>query len=72
MIHINPNTIFYTHIEHSPTETIYIRYYVDTHTHSDCSKNWVLVGVEILWEEEGLALKDDRVEQYLRSYGSEF
>ena len=24
--HINLNTIFYTHIEHSPTKTIYIRY----------------------------------------------
>ena len=23
-IHINLNTIFYTHIEHSPTKTIYI------------------------------------------------
>ena len=26
MIHINKNKIFYTHIEHSPTKTIYIRY----------------------------------------------
>ena len=24
MIHINPNTIFYTEVENSPTETIYI------------------------------------------------
>ena len=27
MIHINLNTIFYTHVEHSPTKTIYIKYY---------------------------------------------
>ena len=27
MIHINLNVIFYTHVEHSPTETIYIKYY---------------------------------------------
>ena len=31
MIHINLNMIFYTHVEHSPTKTIYIKYY--THTH---------------------------------------
>ena len=43
MIHINLNMIFYTHVEHSPTETIYIKYYknklknalhTDTHTHT--------------------------------------
>ena len=41
MIHINLNMIFYTHVEHSPTKTIYIKYYiknnlknaVQTHTH---------------------------------------
>ena len=27
MIHINLNIIFYTHVEHSPTKTIYIKYY---------------------------------------------
>ena len=27
IIHINLNMIFYTHVEHSHTETIYIRYY---------------------------------------------
>ena len=27
MIHINLNMIFYTYVEHSPTETIYIKYY---------------------------------------------
>ena len=26
MIHINLNMIFYTHVEHSPTKTIYITY----------------------------------------------
>ena len=48
MIHINLNLIFYTHVEHSPTKTIYIIYYMEkqtltthththTHTHTDCS-----------------------------------
>ena len=27
MIHINLNMVLYTHVEHSPTETIYIKYY---------------------------------------------
>ena len=31
-IHINLNTIFYTHVEHSPTKTIYERYYMETRT----------------------------------------
>ncbi len=26
MIHVNLNMIFYTHVEHSPTKTIYIKY----------------------------------------------
>ena len=34
MIHINLNMIFYTHTEHSSTRTIYIRYYMETHTHT--------------------------------------
>ena len=45
MIHINLNMVFYTHVEHSPTKTIYIKYYtkkqnalqthtqINTHTH---------------------------------------
>ena len=33
MIHINLIKIFYTHVEHSPTKTIYIKYYMETHTH---------------------------------------
>ena len=39
--------------------------------HNDCSRNWVfiLVGVEMVCS---LSLKDDRVEQCLRSCGSEF
>ena len=57
MIHTNLNMIFYTHVEHSPTETIFIKYYTEkqthaphTHTHNDCSRNWVLilVGMKIL------------------------
>ena len=33
MIYINLN-IFYTHVEHSPTRTIYIKYvWKNTHTH---------------------------------------
>ena len=32
-IHINLNTIFYTHVKHSPIKTIYIRYYMQTHAH---------------------------------------
>ena len=27
MIQINLNMIFYTHVEHSPTKTIYVKYY---------------------------------------------
>ena len=41
MIHINLNMIFYTHEEHGPTKTIYIKYYLkikkkalQTHTHT--------------------------------------
>ena len=42
MIRINLNMIFYTHVEHSPTKTIYIKYYKKkyikkthhTHTHT--------------------------------------
>ena len=30
MIHINLNMIFYTHVEHSPTKTIYIKHYTKT------------------------------------------
>ena len=55
MIHINPNMIFYTHVEHSPTKTIYIKHYKKIknknmhykHTHTDCSRNWVLILVRM-------------------------
>ena len=65
IIHINLNMIFYTHIEHSPTKTIYIKYYtkkkrtINTRTHTDCSRNWVLILVrmEILWEGFQFGLK---------------
>ena len=56
MMHINLNMILYTHVEHSPTKTIYIKYYMEkqtctrhthiqihTHTHNDSSRNWVLI-----------------------------
>ena len=112
MIHINLDMIFHTHVEHSPTETIYIKYYTKqknalhthththtphgrthartharthtnththththTHTQSDCSRNRVLVLARMDCEKRkvfSLALKDDRVEQCLRSCGSEF
>ena len=58
MIHINLNMILYTHVEHSPTKTIYIKYYkknnikthykhthTHAHAHTDCSRNWVLQSV---------------------------
>ena len=42
MLHIDLNMIFYTHVEHSPTKTVYIKYYknkkikkaIHTHTHT--------------------------------------
>ena len=34
MIHINLNMIFYTHVEHSPTKTIYMKYYTEKQTHT--------------------------------------
>ena len=53
MIHINLNMIFYTHVDHSPTETIDIKEknalqtHTHTHTHIDCSRNWVLILVRM-------------------------
>jgi len=48
IIHINLNTIFYTHVEDSPTKTIYIRNHTHTHTHTQThthnrSRNLVLI-----------------------------
>ena len=54
MIHANLNMIFYTHVEHSPTKTIYIKYYTKktpqktkthykhthTHTHTHTHNDW--------------------------------
>ena len=91
MIHINLN-IFYTHVKHSPTKTIYIKYYKKinknnnnknalqththacTHTYTDCSRNWVLLGWKYCEKRKvfSLALNGDTVEQCLRSCGSEF
>ena len=35
MIHINLNMIFYTHVEHSPSKTVSIKYYMEhTCTHA--------------------------------------
>ena len=34
MIHINLNMIFYTHVEQSPTKTIYIKYYAEKQTNT--------------------------------------
>ena len=33
-IHINLYTILYTHVDHSPSKTIYRRYYIEAHTHT--------------------------------------
>ena len=45
MMHVNVNMTFYTHVQHSPTKTIYIKYYTEkqtntcttctTHTHTE-------------------------------------
>ena len=58
IMHIKLNTIFCTHIEDSPTKTVYIRHDMETHTcmhtrmhaHTHCNRNWVLIlaGAEIL------------------------
>ena len=73
MTHINLNMIFYTHVGHSPTKTVHIKYYLtkyiymkkrtaNTHTHARTHEKRKVFS---------LALKDDRVEQCLRSCGSE-
>ena len=33
-IHTSLDTIFYTHTERRHTETIYVRYYMESHTHA--------------------------------------
>ena len=50
MIHIKLNMIFYTHVEHSPTKTIYIKYYKAHHTHTHThtvAETGILVRMEI-------------------------
>ena len=39
MIHINLNMIFYTHVEHSPTKTIYIKYYTEKNRKKTCTSH---------------------------------
>ena len=34
IIHINLNMIFYAQVLHSPTKTIYIKYYTEKQTHT--------------------------------------
>ena len=34
MVHVNLNMILYTHVEHSPTKTIYIKYYMEKQTYA--------------------------------------
>ena len=56
MIHINLNMIVYTHVKHSPTKTIYIKYYknknktknaLQTHTHTHIHWLWQKLGTDI-------------------------
>ena len=65
LIHTNLNMIFYTHVK---------KKYTNTHTHTDCSRNWVLILGWKYCEKKvfSSAFKDVRVEQCLRSCGSEF
>ena len=39
MIHINLNMIFYTHIEHSPTKAIDIKYYIKKYIYKKNTRN---------------------------------
>ena len=46
MMHVNLNIIFYTHVGHSPTKIIYMKYYTEkqtntllTHTHTHTHRN---------------------------------
>ena len=38
MIRINLNMIFYTHVEHSPTKTIHIKYYLKKQNNNNKKK----------------------------------
>ena len=86
MIHVNLNMMLYTHVEHSPIKTIYIKYYTETHTHPHahmhaCTHARTRTHARTHTHTHkhthtrkvfSLALKDERVEQCLRSCGSEF
>ena len=75
MIRINLNNIFYTHVEHSPTKTIYIKYYKNKKTHTNTRTRTPAHVHTLTVAETGylgwkycekrkvfsLALKDDRV-----------
>ena len=39
MMHVNLNMMFYTHVEHSPTKTIYIKYYTKTKQNTTYNNN---------------------------------
>ena len=39
VIHINLNMIFYTHVEHSSTKTIYVKYYKKYIKTTKCTTN---------------------------------
>ena len=39
MIHIKLNMIFYTHVEHRPTKTIYIKYYTKQNKNNNNKNN---------------------------------
>ena len=47
MIHINLNTIFYTHIEQSPTKTIYTKYYMEKQTHTQTAMNSDMYDIDL-------------------------
>ena len=56
MIHVDLNTIFCTHVEHSPSyqnnlhKVLYMEMHACTHTHTHmhgCSRNWVLILVRV-------------------------
>ena len=40
MTHINLNTIFCTYVEHSPTKSLDMKYYTETHTHNTVAASY--------------------------------
>ena len=72
MKHINLNMIFYTHVEHSPTKTVYIKYYTHTHTHTHTHTNalhthtmTVAVSEEDLADSHGTQASADTILDFL-------